>query len=48
MKADAWANIDIDVFNDILEFLEMHSIDGSIINDLAAESKNILTKIKLI
>ena len=46
MKADAWTNIDIDVFNDILEFLEMHSIDGSIINNLAAESKNIFDENK--
>ena len=46
MKADAWTNIDIDVFNDILEFLEMHSMDGSIINDLAAEGKNIFDKNK--
>lgn len=41
MKADAWINIDIDVFNEMLAFADKYSRNGDIINPSAMAIRKI-------
>ena len=41
MRSDEWTNIDIEVFNNMLAFLDFYSKNKNIINELAVEGKRI-------